>query len=268
MQYALRSDDITTLLAWSVETGTEVTGYEATHIGTDVIARPAKLEEQAGAWLADATGRPGGKQRVDAIVLPMHNLDAALEVRLQGNATDSWGGPTFNQQITIPAYRADGFPPGAFLDITGLSGYTSAGFEYWRVVVVGTNTNPVALKVKLLAQLQTLDPNISWGQVETEERKIIEHETDYGVSSVYDLGVTRRQLLGDLDSPDLQRAAMRTLWQGTSGRAYPFVLIPDPDVNDAWFVRFLDTKLDVTLNLIDRNAIRVGFQEVSRGLVL
>jgi hypothetical protein len=268
MRYAKRDQDVTTLGTWSVQTGTAVTQYEASHIGTDVIARPAKIAETSGAWVGNFTGVAGGKQRVDAVVLPMHNLTAGLEVRLQGHATSSWGSPTFNQTITIPAYRGDGFPLGAWRDITGLSGYTSAGFEFWRLTVVGVNAAAVALKIKLLSGLQTLSPNINWGEVGSEERKMIEHRTDYGVSSVYDLGVTIRSIQGELDGPDTQRDAVKALWQSTRGRVYPFVLIPDGDVNDAWFVRFADTKLDVQLNMIDRNVIRLGFQEVSRGLVL
>lgn len=268
MRYAKRDQDVTTLGTWSVQTGTEVEQYEAEHIGTDVMARPAKIEETSGAWVGDFTARPGGKQRVDAVVLPMHNLTAGLEVRLQGNATNSWGGPTFNQAITIPAYRGDGFPFGSFLDITGLSGYTSLGFAYWRLVVVGTNGAAVALKVKLLSGLQTLDPNINWGERQGEERKMIEHRTDHGVSSIYDLGITIRSIAGELDGPDTQRDAVKALWHSTRGRVYPFVLIPDGAVNDAWFVRFQDTKLDLTLNMIDRNSIPVAFEEVSRGLVL
>lgn len=268
MRYARRDQDVTTVGTWAVDVGTEVVDYEASYIGSDVIARPAKIEETTGTWIGDFTAASGGKQRVDAVVLPMHNLDAGLAVKIQGNNTDSWGTPTFDQAITIPAYRGDGFPPGAWLDLTGLSGYTTSGFTYWRLHVTGTNSAALAVKLKLLSGLQTLDPNISWGEVQGEDRKMIEHRTDYGVSSVYDLGVTIRSITGDLDSTDAQVALLRTLWQGTRGRAYPFVMIPDGDVNDAWFVRFMDTKLDVQLNMIDRNAIRLGFEEVSRGLVL
>ncbi len=269
MRYALRSDDITTALSWSIDVGTEQTQYEAAHIGTDVIARPAKAEETIAAWLADATARPGGKQRVDAAAVLMHNLTAGLSnVRIQGNATDDFTTPTFDHAFTVPAYRGDGFPIGFWLDLTGLANYTASGFEYWRLSVGTANANPVAVKVKLLRQLQTLDPNISWGAVEGEDRGLVEHRTDHKVSSIYDLGVTVRSIAGDLDSPDTQKAAIRTLWQSTAGRVYPFLLIPDGDVNDAWFVRFLDPKLSVQLNLPDRNSMRVGFEELSRGLVL
>lgn len=268
MRYALRSDDVSALGTWTVETGTEVEQYEASHLVDDVIAHPAKLVESSGAWVGDYTSRPTGKQRVDAVAIPMHNLIAGLSVKIQGNNANTWGTPTFSQAVTIPAYMDDGFPFGAWLDLTGLTGYDVAGFAYWRLFVEGANSAAVAAKLKLVAALQTLSPNINWGEVEDDERPIIEHQTDYRVSSVYNLGVSIRRRTGDLDSPDTQRDAIRALWRSTRGRAYPFLLIPNGDVNDAWVVRFADTKLQVQLNLIDRNAIRLGFEEVSRGLVL
>jgi hypothetical protein len=118
-----------------------------------------------------------------------------------------------------------------------------------------------------LATKRTLNPNISWGASEKEERPVIENVTDYLVSTIYDLGVTRRSLAGTLDTTDVGLAAVRAWWQNTRGRARPFLLIPDESVNDAWFVRWAGD-LDPTLQINDRNTIPMDFQEVSRGLYL
>lgn len=263
--YAHASDNAALVATWSVETGTIEAGYSPSYIADKNPAKPAKLQETTGAFLATFAGA----QRVDWVLLPMHNLDAGLEVRIQGNATNTWGSPTLNTTIVIPTYREDGFPVACWKDLTGVTGYSTGGFQYWRLVVVGTNTNPVRIgEVALFSRKRTLDPNISWGTNEDEERKIVEQRTDYGVSNIYDLGTTGRTWVGDLDSPDLQRAALRTWWRDARGRSLPFGIVPDGTLNEAAFVRFMDTKLAVQLANFDRNNIRVGFEEVSRGLVL
>lgn len=263
-RYALRSDDVTQNATWAVHTGTAVSQYESSHIGTDVIARPAKLSETYGSWYADFSSA----QRVDAVVLPMYNFQAGLTVRIQGSSTTSFTTPSLNHLITIPAYRDDGFPYGAWQHLATATGYSTGGYRYWRLTVESTNSAAIATKVKLLAEVQTLTPNVAWGAVQQDDRKLIEHETDYGVSSIYDLGISRRAMTAELWGPDTQRDAVRDLWQSTRGRVYPFVVIPDAAENDAWFVRFLSPALDVSLARPDRNPMSVGFQEVSRGLVL
>jgi hypothetical protein len=136
-------------------------------------------------------------------------------------------------------------------------------------VVVGVNAAAIKIgEFAMMSRKRTLDPNISWGTHQAEERKIIEHQTDYGVSTVYDLGVTRRSWVGELDGDDTQRANVQTWWRDARGRSQPFVIVPDGTVNDCAMVRFGDTKLDYQLSMFNRNTLQVGFEEVSRGLVL
>lgn len=263
--YAHYSDNVAPNATVSVQTGTAATGYPASNLVDRIPAKPAKLVETTGAWLFNF----GAAQRVDWVALPHHNLTAGLEVRIQGNAANAWGAPSLNELITIPAYRDDGFTPGPWLDLTAKAGYLVGGYQYWRLVVVGVNAAAVAIgEVGLISTKRSLNPNISWGERQLESRKIVQHSTDYGVDSIYDLGVTRRSWIGELDSPDSQRTAVRTWWRDARGRARPFFIVPDGDVNECAMVRFADTDLDVQLNVTDRNKIQIGFEEVSRGLVL
>lgn len=263
--YGHYSDNVAPSATIAIQTGTAASGYAAANIADRNPAKPSNLNETTGAW----TFAYGSAQRVDWVALLMHNLTAGLNVRIQGNATNVWGAPTFDQAITIPAYRDDGFPVPSWLDLTGLSGYSAAGFLFWRFVVVGVNAAAIKIgEFAMMSRKRTLDPNISWGTHQVEERKIIEHQTDYGVSTVYDLGVTRRSWAGDLDGDDTQRANVQTWWRDARGRSQPFVIVPDGTVNDCAMVRFGDTKLDYQLAMFGRNTLQVGFEEVSRGLVL
>lgn len=264
MIYGRYSDNVVPSATLAVESGTGDPDYPAANLGDRVVAIPAQLSTTTGAWKLSY----GVAQRIDVVAIPHHNLAAGLEVRFQGNAADAWGAPTLNALITIPAYRGDSFPGGAWLDLTGVAGYSVAGFQYWRLVIVGVNTAAVKVgELVCLSQKRTLNPNISWGANRKDERPIIENVTDYLVSTIYDLGVTRRSIAGELDTTDVGLADVRTWWEDARGRARPFLLIPDESVNEAWFVRW-EGDLNPTLVLTDRNTIPLNFQEVSRGLFL
>jgi len=249
----------------SIVATTEDSAYPAENIANLNPAKPAKLTGTTGNWVFDFTSA----QRVDLVAIIHHNLTAGLEVRIQGNATDSWSSPTFNQQITIPAYKEDGYPTNPWLDLRALSGYSASGFRFWRLVVVGTNGAAVAIGEFVMGSLfRSLDPNIDWGVKVREDRRVVEHTTDYGVSNIYELGVTVRGFQGSLDSPDTQADALDAWWRDTRGRVRPFLLVPDGTVNDAWFVRWASTQKEITRQFIDRNTIPVEFAEVGRGLTL
>lgn len=263
-RYGRYSDNVAPSATVTVNAGSADPDYPATNLNDLVVARPAQLTTTTGAFSFAFLAQ----QRVQLVAIPHHNLSAGLEVRIQANPTDTWLAPAFNRVITIPAYRADGLPPGAWLDLTTQPGYDPAGWQYWRLAIVGVNAAPVKItEVILLATMRTLNPNISWGARRPEQRPIIENVTDYGVSTIYDLGVTKRRLEGEVDTTDAGLADISAWWQDCRGRARGCLLIPDEDVNDAWFVRWT-TDLDPTLNMVDRNTIPVGFEEVSRGLIL
>lgn len=264
MIYGRYSDNVVPAATLAVQSGTGDPDYPADNLGDLVPSIPAQLATTTGAWKLSFAAA----QRIDVVALPHHNLTAGLEVRFQGNATDAWGSPTLDAPITIPAYRGDGFPPGAWKDLTGVTGYSTSGFQYWRLVIVGVNANPVKIgELVALSLKRTLNPNISWGASRKDERPIIENVTDYLVSTIYDLGVTRRSISGELDTTDAGLASVRAWWEDARGRARPFLVIPDEDVNEAWFVRW-SGDLNPTLQITDRNTIPMDFQEVSRGLYL
>lgn len=252
-------------LASAITATTEDTDYPAENIATADPTLPSKLTGTSGNWVFDF----GAAQRVDIVAIIHHNIDAGLEVRIQGNATDVWTSPTLNEAFTIPAYFGDGYPGCPWLDLTGATGYSTSGFRYWRLVVVGTNSAAVAVGTFWMGSLfRSLDPNIEWGVRIPRERKIIEHSTDYGVVNVYDLGVTVRRLEGNIDSPDSQHTAILAWWRDTKGRSLPFLLVPDGTVNEAWLVRWSGIQVEPTYQFLGRTVFPLSFTEVGRGLVL
>lgn len=243
----------------------EADGYPAEYLVDLKPQRPSKLDGTTGNWVWEFSS----PQRIDLVAIIHHNLDAGLDVRFQGNATNVWGGPTLNEAFTIPSAREDGYPVNPWLDLTGATGYSVSGFRFWRLVVVGVNSADVSIgEVWLGETKRTLDPNISWDATEGEERKAIVHETEFDIDQVYDLGVTIRSLTGEIDATDVARESFNDWWRSVRGRARPHLLIPyGEDVNDAWLVKFKNTLKDIDLVLIDRNTIKVEVREMGRGLV-
>lgn len=256
--------DIVTANASIVGTTADGT-YPATNLGDLDPAVPAKLTGTSGNWVFDF----GSAQRVDVVAIIHHNLTAGLNVQIQGNATNAWGAPTLAASITIPAFGEDGQPANPFLDLTGVSGYSTSGFRFWRLLIGAASGANVAIgEFLLVSNKRTLTKNIRWGAEETEEHPVIEHETAHGVTRVYDLGVRRRRLRAELFISDANLALFRTLHRSAKGRVRPFLVVPNPSVNDAWFVRFDAASVNRQYVVTDRSTFTFGLEELSRGLVL
>src|SRR4051812_42948013 len=165
--------------------------YPATFLVDLDPAKPAKLTTTTGSW----TFTFAAAQRVDAVALIHHNLTAGLEVRVKASA-DNFATTALNTTITIPAYREDGFPVSPFVDLRAVSGYTTGGYQYWRIHIVGTNAAAVAIgEVVLIATLRSLEVNVAWGLQDSEEHPIVEHVTDFGVVTVYEYGTLLRSFV-------------------------------------------------------------------------
>jgi hypothetical protein len=261
--YARPSDNVAG--SATITASADDAAYPAANLADLIASKPAKLTGTSGNWVF-AFSAP---QRVDLVALIHHNLTAGLDVKIQGNATNAWTSPTFSQAITIPAYQEDGFPVCPFLDLTGLSGYSTSGFQYWRLLINAANAAAVAIGDVVLAALKrTLEVNVSWGATEEEEHPLIEHVTDYGVSTIYDLGTKRRRFAGQTETTDAGLASLRSLYRDARGRARPWLLVPDPSVNEAWLVRFQETKQQRALVFLNANQLAFNVEEVSRGLAL
>jgi len=234
--------------------------YPATNLIDLNPAKPAKLTTPTGNWVFDFTTA----KQVDVVALIHHNFQAGLNVRWQGNATDSWGAPTIDQAFTIPAYHEDGFPVNPFLDLTGIGSRT---FRFWRLVVVGTNPVICALgEIIILGTKRTLVHNVIWGAEDEEDHPHIEHRTDYGVSTIYSFGTKMRNFRGEIDTTDAGANDFLSLRRGAFGRGLGFLAVPDPAKNDAWFGRLIDPKQTRTYVFLDRNTLPFLFEEISRGL--
>lgn len=272
--FFLPTDLVSDTATPTVETGTAATGYEPAYLIDFSDAnrqRPAKLTTTTGAWLLDF----GSAQRVDFVVL-WHNFDAALaNVKIQMNATNSWGGPTMSATVVPPAKLGDGSTVKIFQDMRTVSGYSTGGFRYLRVALSTANSVNLGLKVLAFSGVRSLARQVKNGLLQPKSRPVISLDTDFERGAwTYDLQVGIRKFLGDVYVDATDRAAIQFWHDACGGRATLTTLVPEPDdVTQGVMVgRWTgdgDGLIDSTLDL-ERDApryarMKLQFEEVTAG---
>lgn len=267
MWYALPADDLAHPIA--VTASDEDPGYPAELLVEANPAHPAKLTTTSGHWVVqlDAPVNLVGA----ALIYPL--LDAGLDVRIEGNTSDSWGSPPFSESFSIPGPHPDG---AAVSTLLRFADGESPDYAFWRLHIVGTNSTPVGIgRLMLLAAIRTFEDGTSvrWGVVEEEDHGIVEMATELGVETVYDLGGKRRELSGEMLLRQEGATQFQELVRSTKGRVFPWLLQPFENVNDVYLVRFSERLSYRRLDVPDPDpaggyvqVVRMQVTEVSRGL--
>ena len=127
----------------------------------------------------------GSAQQVTAFVLSDHNLTSGASIKLQGNAADVWGAPTYDSgNITVqdPLYL--------YLDRT---------FQYWRVLIADA-ANPdgyiEAAGLFLGTYTTFAQVNAWWGSSQTDGYVLQENQSEAGKRRRYAYAKRRRLSLG------------------------------------------------------------------------
>lgn len=259
-RYALPSDDLAQT-ATSVTPSAEMDGYPGLNLvgytasgHLNLPSRPAKLDATSGYFdLAF-----GSAITVRAAALIYHNLDAGLNVTIVG------GGGAFTQAITIPA-KPD---PDDDWTISPWVEFASAQtYNTWRLSINAANSEDVRVgRLLLLGQLRQLDTDVRYGGELAEDRLILKDQTVLGIENIYDMYGVRRRFAGEFGFRDSETADLLALWRSARTRVLPWLLIPDEDVNDAWFVRFEDDAYSRTMETIGFNSHPYRVREVARGM--
>lgn len=263
--YQHGDDNVAPNATWKVDTlGTVDPDYPASYIADEIFTKPAKLTTTTGGWVAEFAA----DQRVDLVALGVHNIDPGATVVVQGNGTDSWGSPTLNTTLTIAADDSDGRVCHAWKDLTGVTGYTTSGFKWWRISVTASNTTLVNVGEVWLGKLKrTFDRNYKWEYETSETRRTVEHMTQYGMRTVYDLLVRQRQFIATVRASDTGLSAIREWHRSARGSVRPVLFMPDATVNDAWWV-YLPSALAITSVFTNVHDVTVTMDELSPGIPL
>ena len=260
--YQRASDKVGGTATITVNTGTEDTDYPKANLVDGYVWQPAKLTTKTGSWVVNF----GSAQRVDVASIAYHNLDGGLAVKLQANASDSWGSPTIDATFTIPGATADGKTSMPWLDVTGVTGYATGGFQYWRLLVSGTNTSNVSVgELGLWTPKRTVGRGVRPSFKTQDEFREIRHETEYGVIHRYRLGVRRRHWTGTVTASQADLDDLRAWYRDAAAQAGPALWIPDSTVNDCYWVRLPAEGPDVTSQYPAYHEVQLDLVEESGG---
>jgi len=253
----------------SATVSTEDAEYPEANLYDKDPSKPFKFTATTGNIVWDFTSA----QTIELVAIIAHNLDAGLEVRIQGNASNVWGAPSLNELITIPAYELDDNnlrSVNAFLDLSDVS---PNSYRFWRLVVVGTNSAIVSLgEVWLGATKRSLNVDILYDVEEKVRRPLIQHTTEYDIDLFYRFGVKIKALAAEcqaLNPTALQ--SIRDWWDACDGNYHPTLVYYDTeaaDVYGAQLVRWSDIERTDSHKFPNITNVKLDFREVSRGVIV
>ena len=255
--------------------------YAPASLVDDNPAKVAKINEDdtdapatgpvTGAWLFDF----GAAQRIDFAAL-IHTTAATTgspspRVALQGNTTASFASPAFSADFVIPPWLGTSsgrWPQNPYMRVDTETGYSAAGFRYWRLLFENQPENIQVGEVRFHAHYYQFDPDLRWGLSVRSDKPQIENRTAFGVSTLYARGTTIWEEEADIMLTDPMRAALEDHWYDVEGRTRPWVIVPSGPVRHdrCYLVRYALTDERVQWDLPELTRQRLQFQEVGRGL--
>lgn len=248
----------------TITPSTEDSEYPVENLYDSNPARPFKFTATTGTVEFDFASPVS----IELVALIHHNLDNGLaSVQIQANSSASWGAPPLNENIVIPSKELDGFGKNPFVDLSEITNT----YRYWRLSFGSTNSAIIQLgQLWMGGTKRTLLHNVLQGTAETVTRQLIEHETDYAVNMIYDLGSKVKSWNMAMGTDDEGKAQLENWWDACHGRALPFIWILNPDINDARMVRWAEPARTITYmaGASDWHNIQFSLRELSRGLIL
>lgn len=210
----------------------------------DNPAQVAKIDSTSGAWVLSSDT----KMPVRLAALLHHNLDAGLDVVLQGSNGGSPFGAQYEVAFTIPPHEATGtrkWPVQPFIDLQytspNLGDYDPLGFFDWRLYVRGTNSENLQVGgLKLYSQIQTLTYDFREGWNRTIRKPIIKHTTAFLVSTKYTRMTAQWACDGSLLVPTSQLEELDNQFFDVDGESLPFIVVPNGLKNRCYFVTRAD----------------------------
>lgn len=254
---------VVTVLSGAVESG-----YGSTYLSdfSDAnIGRPMRFTTTTARIQIDF----GAPVAVPLLVV-WHNFDQGLNVRWQGT---NGGSPLeFDAAVTINAKTRNGFTYKPFLEVSAQPNY--AAYRYW-ILDIPTNSVPVGVKLWLGGAIRQLQTDFQPGLRSITSQADSGAVTDAGAEWHYKIPSRLQRLDGSVLATDAEMEEIRD-WFDEAGSDV-CVLIPDPEINRALFVRWASapgsggvTQMRMEETLEPSNAqgyrqVSVAFSEASGG---
>ena len=261
------SDNVAPNATITIQTGTDPgdPNYASTSLVDLNPAKVAKILSTTGAWLFDF----GSAQRIDLAAFIHSTFADTAVMRLQGNATDSWGAPSFNALIDVQAWLGSGstrWPRNQWLDLTQEAGYSTTGYRYWRLVITGNDQNLWLGQVIFSPTIRRMSSDVQWDYARAPKKRSIVNETAYGSKTVYARGTTQYMLQANQRMDEELFEDQEQHFYDSDGLALPWILIPDETGPDAYFVRSVEDVYATTHHFFDVHDRKFMVEELSRGV--
>lgn len=242
--YQLYTDNTARTATLTIGTGSAPSEaeYQPASLVDDNPALVAKINSTTAAWIVDH----GSATDVQIAALIHHDFDAGADVKIQRNATNSWGTPTMSVSFTIPTWQGSGatrWPVNPWLDLTSQTGYSGSGFRYTRIVITSNSQNVQMGQLWLGSTIRRFTRNMESGAQETRTRGVITNITGFGVETTYPRHNPQWGCSFSLPLlTDTLRSSLQTQWDNVGGTTYPWLFIPDGDVNACYLVKWAMTE--------------------------
>lgn len=178
------------------------------------------------------------------------------------------GASSAGANVVCDGPAEDGMPANPFVELTGSYRYTWIDFPS-TATLLSLGLIRLSGAKRTFSDASTTVRDRSYGAIDREHHPSIERTTDAGVQLGYSRGTRARWVSGTIRYDATGYLELRGLLRASRGRALPFLVIPDPDVNEALWVKWgtsADTALERNYTDLDVNDVKVDFEEVGRGL--
>ncbi len=228
----------------TITASSEASGYPVTALDDYIVATKWRATSDSDEWVKIDFG---SAVSITDVTIIDHNFTNAATVKIQGNASDSWGSPSVDETITWRDYIMD-------------KNFTGGSYQWWRVHIADAANTDTYVELGYLF----IGNNLTLGDIIEREFSLmylensLVHETRTG--QVYgDQGISRR--LWAFNLPHIEGSEimnLNTMWNSV-GKYRPFVLfIDETDTvnNPPAFGRFSE---NWDWNHITRNIYNLSF---------
>jgi hypothetical protein len=265
--YANQSDEVGAAATVTLATGTADTLHPVTKVQTYNPA-DAFLTSSSGTAV-DILWDHGSAVDVKLFSLTHHNIPAGTNVRIQRNATNSWGAPTVDGAVTIATFPNAGLPLPVGIDVTSLTGYNGGtGFRYTRLHIPSLAQKVGVGSALLWGAKRTDIKNIRFPLKPVEDQRSRTFETAYGSENDYRLGIRLRGVDGTIRTTNTDFPNYLALFRAAQGRHNVFLFWLDATNSDAWLSKFGSSSTDVEYAAYNNIPCHVVIKEVACGVAL
>ena len=192
----------------------EATGYAVSQLENHIVARRWRATGDSAEWAMWDAGA-GNTITVTDCALNGHNFSSGAVVKIQGNATDSWGSPSVDETIT---YNAE----------VMYKQFTGGAYRYWRVSIVDASNPDTYVEVGVIFFGEDLDlGDIIYREYAMQyEDTSIQAFTQTG--QLYgDQGIVREIYNFQFPFIDTEKSSIDT-WYDTVGKFRPWFMLTFP----------------------------------------